>query len=444
MLTKLHVDPMVMKAAADMGYEQWTDIQLKSIPLIQAGKDVIGQAHTGSGKTAAFGIPIVEKLSHTGKVQSLIIVPTRELCEQITRELYKFAKYKKLNILAVYGGVSIEPQIDKLRGSDIVVGTPGRLLDHMDRRTIDLRNINTLVLDEADRMLDMGFIDDIRKIISALPQNRQTLLFSATLPQEIQNIVRRFMKNPERVKTESYVDKGKLSQYYYNVDTKDKFSLLVHLLKSEESALTIIFCSTRHMADIIEKNLNTQKIPAQALHGGLTQNKRLHVIKLFHEKKINVLVASDVAARGLDIKDITHVINYDIPKTSKDYIHRIGRTARAGTEGVVYSILSHPDYDAFRSVLSDRSLTIEKLDTPQFEPIRMEWSHDRPRFGSQSRGRSHGGRGSGGSRGPRSGSDRDRPSRDSHGASPSGQRPRRHGFNRDSARPRNFAQRRGN
>lgn len=381
----INLTPETLKATKDLGFTEWTDIQLKSMPLIQQGKDVLGQSHTGSGKTAAFGIPIIEKTLHIKKIQALIIAPTRELSEQIKMELYKFSKYKKLNMLAIYGGVSINPQIFDLRNADIVVGTPGRLLDHMQRGTIDLKNVRTVVLDEADRMLDMGFIDDIRKILSHLPKERQMLLFSATMPSEIQDIVKRFMKNPERVKAKSYVDEGKLAQIYYTVEASDKFSLLMHLLKNEKGSLTLIFCSTRHMVDMLSRNLYSKGIFAQSLHGGLTQQKRSKALELFHNNKTSVLVASDVAARGLDVKNVSHVINYDIPKTSKEYIHRIGRTARAGMDGKVISLVSRPDYDNFRNVLSDRSLQIQKIELPKFEKVaiaHIQQQRDGPRRGN--------------------------------------------------------------
>ena len=448
MISGIKLENDILRAVEDLGFTTWTDIQLKSIPLVQQGKDVIGQSYTGSGKTAAFGLPIIEKIVHGKGIQALIIAPTRELAEQIMLELNKFSRYKKMNTLAVYGGVSINPQIDRLRTADIVVGTPGRLMDHMERQTIKLNNVKFLVLDEADRMLDMGFIDDIRRIISVLPKERQTLLFSATIPSEIQDIVRRFMKAPEKIKVQTYVDELKLAQKYYNVDSKDKFSLLVHLMKLEHNALTLIFCSTRHMVDSLARNLYNLKVPSQALHGGLTQMRRQKSIDLFHTQKIKVLVASDVAARGLDIKGVTHVINYDVPKTSKEYIHRIGRTARAGEDGKVITLVSPPDYDNFRNVLSDRSLKIEKAETPKFEKIIVQQG---PKSFGMERSYHQGGRsqhpGRSGhrsfrddNRGPRRSSGDSRDSRnDESGRSHSGS-------SRPSSRfevRRNFAQRKG-
>ncbi len=369
MITGIHLQPDIAKAVEDLKYTEWTDVQKKSIPKVQEGKDVIAQSSTGSGKTAAFGLPILEKVVHGNGLQVLILVPTRELCEQVNSEMRKFAKYKKLNIITVYGGVSINPQIDGLRHADIVVATPGRMIDHIQRKTIQLDKVNVLVLDEADKMFEMGFIDHVKRIISHLKTNRQTLLFSATISSQVHHIVKNYMKNPELIKVKSYVDEGVLLQHYYDVPSREKFSLLVHLIKNESPGLTIIFCATRRMVDVLSRNLYKLKIQSEKLHGGLSQNRRKEAIDMFHSKKADILIASDVAARGLDIKDVTHIINYDIPKTSNEYIHRIGRTARAGKEGKVISLLCEADYDNFRKVLEDRALTVEKLELPEFEKI---------------------------------------------------------------------------
>ena len=369
MISGLHLQPELAKAFEEMGFLELTDIQKKTIPLIQEGKDVIGQSQTGSGKTAAFGFPILEKTIRGNGLQSLILVPTRELCEQVTTEMRKFAKYKRMNIFAVYGGVSINPQISNLRHADIIIGTPGRILDHLHRGTMDLHKAKILVLDEADKMFEMGFIIDVKKIISQCPKERQTLLFSATISHEVMEIVKNYMRNPEKVKVQSYVDQGKLVQHFYSVGSRDKFSLLLHIIKHESPGMTIIFCATRNRVDALSKNLYKQGISSIRIHGGLTQNKRKQAIDMFHNDKAGILVASDVAARGLDIKNVKHIINYDIPKTSKEYIHRIGRTARAGMEGRVISLLAEQDHDNFRHVLEDRSLIVEQLKLPQFERV---------------------------------------------------------------------------
>ena len=369
MISGIHIHEDLKKAFLELGFQEMTEIQKKSIPLIQAGKDVIGQSMTGSGKTAAFGFPLLEKMAYGHGIQALILVPTRELCEQVNEQLRKFSKYKRMNIFAVYGGVSINPQISNLRHADIVVGTPGRILDHLQRGTLNLQKVKVLVLDEADKMFDMGFVEDVHKIISQTPRQRQTLLFSATMSSQVHEIVRNYMNNPEKVKVQSYVEEGKLDQFYYNIPSREKFSLLVHLLKQENAGLVIIFCATRSRVNVVAKNLSQHGFQVEPLHGGLSQNQRKRAIDAFHGNKVDILVASDVAARGLDIKNVSLIVNYDIPKTSKEYIHRIGRTARAGMSGKVISMLSEEDHENFRNVLSDRSLVIQKVESPQFEKV---------------------------------------------------------------------------
>lgn len=382
--------PEFEKAILDLGFSEFTEIQERCIPIIREGKDVIGLSHTGSGKTAAFGFPSLERVTPGKRIQLLVIVPTRELCNQVAREFRKFTKYRRTAIVEIYGGVSISPQLDQLRHADVVIGTPGRLLDTMSRDALHLNNIQILVLDEADKMFEMGFINDINRIISRVPRNCQKLFFGATMPLEIMNIAKKYMNNPERVKMQVYLDKSKIIQHYYDIQRYHKFSLLVHLIKTHPNGLTIIFCATRHVVDNVSRNLNKQNIKSQALHGGITQQRRKQVMDAFHHGKLDVLVASDVAARGLDIKNVTLIINYDIPKTSQDYVHRIGRTARAGKEGKVISLLSSEDHDNFRRILEDRSLLVEKMKIPAFEQVEFtkpERSH-RPvqrRFSSQRR-----------------------------------------------------------
>ena len=383
MISRLNLHQNLVKAFREMGFSELTDIQEKTIPLILQGKDVIGQSKTGSGKTAAFGFPILERISNGHGLQALVLVPTRELCEQVTTEMRKFSKYKRMSVIAIYGGVSINPQIQGLRHADIVVATPGRMLDHINRGTVQLNNVKILVLDEADKMFEMGFIEDVKRIISYTPKDRQTLLFSATISQQVQDIVRHYMKNPERVKVQSYVEEGMLKQYFYSVNSRDKFSLLLHILKQEHAGLNIIFCATRKRVDVLSKNLYKQGIQSQRLHGGLSQNRRKQSIEMFHNKKTDILVASDVAARGLDIKNVNLIINYDIPKTSKEYIHRIGRTARAGKEGKVISLLAEQDHDNFRNVLEDRSLVIEQIKLPEFQRVPFFAAERRHEFGQR-------------------------------------------------------------
>ncbi len=327
---KLGLSEKLAKALSEFGFEQPREIQEKTIPLAMAGKDIIGGSATGSGKTLAFGASIIEKAIKGKGVQALILTPTRELAEQVADSLIKFSRYYNLEICTVYGGVSIEPQMRYLRYADVVVGTPGRILDHLERRTLDLSKVKTLVLDEADRMLDMGFIDDVVKIIESCPKERQTMLFSATISRDIELIAKKYMKHPESIELESYVDPSKLKQVYYDASQDLKFSLLLHLLKHEHPGLIMIFCNTQRNTDFIADNLARYGIDATAIHGGLSQAKRTRVMDNFRNNQVSVLVCTDVAARGLDIKNVSHVYNYDLPNSSKEYVHSIGRTARAG------------------------------------------------------------------------------------------------------------------
>lgn len=420
---KLGLSEPMIKLMEESKFKEPSEIQERTIPLALAGKDIIGGSATGSGKTLAFGASIIEHSEKGKGIQALILTPTRELAEQVGKVLQKFSAHKKLNVTMVYGGVGISPQINALEEAEIVVGTPGRILDHMERRTINLKNLKTLVLDEADRMLDMGFIDDVEKIISVCPKPRQTMLFSATISQDIEHIAKKHMINPEAVSVDSYVDPALLKQVYYDVPKELKFSLLVHLLQAETSGLVMVFCNTRINADFVANNLINQQIEAMAIHGGLTQQKRDKIMQAFRSEKVYVLVCTDIAARGLDIKNVSHVYNYDSPKNSKEYIHRIGRTARAGKDGIAISLVSQRDYESFRNVLMDDSIKVEQLPVPTNIKrvfIRFDRRDDRRDSRFQSRGRSFGGRG--GDRGGRGGrSDRDSGRRDS--------RPRR-SFNR--------------
>ncbi|MBI2658039.1 DEAD/DEAH box helicase [Candidatus Woesearchaeota archaeon] len=366
-ITNLNLDPNIMKALKAMGFTETTDIQEKCIPQILQGKDVFGQSSTGSGKTAAFGLPMLERIRPGSGLQVLIITPTRELCVQVTDAMRSFGRFLRIKTNSVYGGVSIGPQIDAIKFSEIIVGTPGRILDHIERGTIRFSNVKFLVLDEADKMFEMGFIEAIEHIIRHIPKERQTLMFSATLPSAVHQLARKHLRNPVMLKSKIYVDKSLMNQVYYDVNYDQKFSLLVHLLKKETSGLALVFCATRREVDIVAKNLKIQGLRAMAIHGGLTQNKRLHALDSLKKEDINILVATDVAARGLDISNVSHVYNYDVPKTSEDYVHRIGRTARAGMKGDAVTLLSDRDHDNFRNVLSDRTLEIRKSEVPQFE-----------------------------------------------------------------------------
>jgi len=413
---KLGLSQELIKALADSGFKEPTEIQEKTIPLALAGKDLIGGSATGSGKTLAFGASIIDKLERRKGVQALIITPTRELAEQIGRALFNFSKYKPLMITMVYGGVAIGPQVYELERADVVVGTPGRLLDHLERGTLKLRNVKTLILDEADRMLDMGFIEDVSKIISLCPKERQTFLFSATITPDIGFMAKKYMRNPVEVNVESYVDPSKLKQEYYDVPHEMKFSLLVHLLQHERKGLVMVFCNTRHNTDFVAKNLQNNGIDAVAIHGGLTQARRNKIMEYFHQGKVFVLVCTDVAARGLDIKGVSHVYNYDLPATSKEYVHRIGRTARAGKEGCAVSLVANRDYENFRSVLRNPDLQIENKPLPDVKPVSIKLFGRGRREGFEGRGESRGYRGHGGGEHRRVGSRGGFGGREGHGS----------------------------
>jgi len=369
-----------------------TEIQEKTIPLVLSGRDVIGGSSTGSGKTLVFASSIVQNLKKNGRVQSLILTPTRELAEQISVSIRRFAKYEGLSVLAVYGGTSMDTQIRMLSRTDVVVGTPGRILDHLRRGTLNLGQVRFLVLDEVDRMFDMGFQKDVEMILDECPKKRQTMLFSATLSAEMNYLSQKYTHNPVEVSVASHVDPSKLKQIYYNVPDGLKFSLFVHLLKQEKSKLVMVFCGTRRNVDFVANNLEHLGIKAKAIHGGMLQNKRNKVMEEFNSKaEMNVLVCTDVAARGLDIEGVSHVYNYDLPKTSSEYIHRIGRTARAGKEGIAINVLCSRDYENFSNILKDEKLHIEEAKTPWFEKVNIRLEEKR----------GYGNRGDNDRRGPR-------------------------------------------
>ncbi len=362
----MNIEESILGSLNDIGFEQPTRIQSETIPIIKQGYDVIGQSKTGSGKTAAFGIPLVEKVVKGDRIQALVLAPTRELALQIATDLKKFSRFKGLYIQTVYGGVSFGPQINGLRRAEIVVGTPGRILDHMQRGNMDLGNLRIFVLDEADRMIDMGFIDDIAKIERNIPKNRQTLLFSATMPDSLLRIRERFTRNAKKIKTKTKVEENILKQYYCDIDYKRKFSLLVHLIEQEKPNLAIIFCRTRRDSDLVARNLQDNGINATVLHGGLSQQRREKVMENFHKGITRFLVATDVAGRGLDIKNVTHIFNYNIPKNAEDYTNRIGRTARAGQPGKAISLLIKDDHDSFRRIIRNFSYDIKKMEVSDF------------------------------------------------------------------------------
>lgn len=378
---ELKLSKEILDVLHESGIKTPTEIQEKTIPLALAGRDIIGGSATGSGKTLAFASPILENLKQNNQIQALILTPTRELAEQVANSIKRFSKNKSLNISSVYGGVRIEPQIRNLSIADVVVGTPGRILDHLQRGTLRLNEIKFLVLDEVDRMFDMGFYQDVERIIQQCPKKRQTMLFSATISADMDYLAKKYTTNAEEISVESYVDHSKLKQIYYDVDSGRKFSLLMHLLEKEQADLVMIFSNTKRNVDFVAENLNRHNINAKAIHGGMVQKKRTAVLQSFHGKGVKVLVCTDVAARGLDIGGVSHIYNYDLPKTSNEYIHRIGRTARAGKQGKAINLLCSRDYENFGNILRDDCLKITFEDLPKFElkQTQMQY-HNKTRF----------------------------------------------------------------
>ncbi|GGH80834.1 DEAD-box ATP-dependent RNA helicase CshA [Pullulanibacillus pueri] len=354
-----------------MGFTAATPIQAQSIPLVQSGRDVIGQAQTGTGKTAAFGIPIIEKLdaSQHKDPQALIIAPTRELAVQVARELNQLGKNKKIRAMAVYGGEDIGKQIRALKKQPhIIAATPGRLLDHINRKTIKLNQVHSIVLDEADEMLNMGFIDDIKKILSKVPEERQTLLFSATMPPAIRNLADQFMKNPAEVKIKAKaLTVDRIDQHFLEVKERQKFDVFIRLLDIQSPERAIVFGRTKRRVDELASGLRKLGYKARGLHGDLTQAKRDQVMDDFKNHRIAILVATDVAARGLDISGVTHVYNFDMPQDPESYVHRIGRTGRAGKKGEAITFVIHSEKQHLFMIEKTIKKKIESMAIPSQE-----------------------------------------------------------------------------
>lgn len=353
----------IKEAIEDMGFTKTTPIQSMAIPDALKGTDIIGQAQTGSGKTIAFAVPILEKIFIPDRSpQAIILCPTRELCMQVADEISKAgSKIKKLKVLAVYGGQPIGKQTRVLKkGVHIVVGTPGRVIDHIERGNLDLIGIESVVLDEADEMLEMGFREDIERILSDTPHQRQTLLFSATIPKEVRQIAEAYQKNPKFIKVSNKKKNvPKITQYSFRCDIKDKFDYLMRLIEAYDVNLVLIFCNTKKSVDYVKKHLKKHDFSVDALHGDMTQQARDKVMNKFRNGNISILVATDVAARGLDIDGVDVVINYDVPQNNDDYIHRIGRTARAGKTGFAFTLVSKDEISRFKNILKDNKI-IEK------------------------------------------------------------------------------------
>ena len=354
----------ILRSIKELGFESLFPIQAQAIIPLLEGKDVIGQAQTGTGKTAAFGIPMVQRLNREVRgVQGLILVPTRELAVQVAENMASFAKYAKIKVLAVYGGESINKQIHALsNGVQIVVGTPGRLIDLMERRVLNLGSVKMVVLDEADRMLDMGFVEDIEYILSKTPRERQTSLFSATIEQSVMRVCNKYMRDPQKILvSKDEIALTQMKQYFTVVNQHGKFDTLCDIIQSEGVNKAIVFCRTRREASRLSDQLYRKGYRVQALHAGFTQAQRDRAINDFRCDRLTLLIATDVAARGLDIGGITHIINYDVPMDAPVYFHRIGRTARKGEEGTAITLVSYGEMSDFHNIKALTKTKIEEI-----------------------------------------------------------------------------------
>ena len=368
---ELELSEPILKAVSEMGFEETTPIQEKTIPLVINGQDIIGQAQTGTGKTAAFGIPYIERIpaERSKNIKGLVVTPTRELAIQVAEEINKLAQYKGVRALPIYGGQSIDRQIKALKKNpQIIVGTPGRLMDHMRRRTIRLNEVQMVTLDEADEMLNMGFIDDIKVILNETSENRQTLLFSATMPPPIKELGEKFMTEPEliRTKTKEITLPG-ITQQYVEVKERDKFNVFCRLIDSELTEKAIVFGRTKRRVDELYKALNRRGYSAEGIHGDMTQGKRDSVIKSFRSGDVELLVATDVASRGLDVSGISHIFNFDIPQDADSYVHRIGRTGRAGESGVAITFVTPREKGHLNLIEKAIKKNIPKRPTPSID-----------------------------------------------------------------------------
>jgi ATP-dependent RNA helicase RhlE len=354
----LGLAPELLRAVAEQGYTQPTPIQARVIPVVLEGRDVMAAAQTGTGKTAGFALPLLQRLSATAapngprRIRALILTPTRELAAQVGESVRDYGKYLPLKSAVIFGGVSINPQIDLLRrGIDVLVATPGRLLDHAQQRTLDLRNVEIFILDEADRMLDMGFLPDIRRVISLLPQRRQNLLFSATFPEDIRRLAGKMLDAPVSVEIgERNAAAEKIEQAVYFADKSQKRGLLSWLIGSGDWRQVLVFTRTKHGANRLAEQLSNDGLSAAAIHGNKSQGARTRALADFKQGSVRVLVATDIAARGLDIDQLPHVVNYDLPEVAEHYVHRIGRTGRAGNEGLAVSLVAQDERPLLKAV----------------------------------------------------------------------------------------------
>lgn len=371
--SSLGLSEEVLNAINDMGFEEPSQIQSQAIPVILEGFDIIGQAQTGTGKTLAFGAPIISRMAKpSGKIQVLILTPTRELAIQINDELLRISKFSKVTSLPVYGGQPIERQLRALKkGVDIVVGTPGRILDHIRRKSIDFSDVKFFVLDEADEMLNMGFIDDIKDIMSILGEDKQTMLFSATMPDEIRKLAGRYMKPDVKqiAIKKNAMTVPLISQYYFEIKNKDRFEALCRILDVDQPESALIFCRTKKSVDEVVAAMQSRGYIVEGMHGDMGQNQRLNTLKKFRDKNLDFLVATDVAARGIDVENITHVINYELPEDTESYVHRIGRTGRANREGTAYSLVTAREYMVLKQIEKITKSKIRRKEVPTIDDI---------------------------------------------------------------------------
>lgn len=370
---ELGLSKEILRAVAEMGFEEASPIQSEAIPVAMDGKDIIGQAMTGSGKTAAFGIPIIEKIDPKLRaVQALVLCPIRELAIQVAGEINKLSKHKMpLAALPIYGGQPIDRQMMALRkGYPIIVGTPGRVLDHLNRGTLSLKGLRVLVLDEADEMLDMGFRDDIEAIISKSPATRQTFLFSATMPAAITHLAKAYQKAPHAIRVvHEKLTAPAIEQVYFEIESFKKLDLLTRVIDLYNPKLSIVFCNTKRKVDDVVTELRSRGYAAEGIHGDMTQQKRNKVMERFRKGDVDVMVATDVAARGIDVSGVEAVFNYEIPQDEESYVHRIGRTGRAGRTGKAFSFVAGGEMYRFRDIKRYTKATITRLPIPSFKEV---------------------------------------------------------------------------
>lgn len=370
---ELNLSKDIQRAVTDMGFEEATPIQSEAIPIILEGKDVIGQAQTGTGKTASFGIPIIETLdSHLRKIQALVLCPTRELAIQVSEELGEILKYKKnIKVIPIYGGQSIDRQIKALSfGVHIIIATPGRLIDHIQRRTINLDNVKIAVLDEADEMLDMGFREDIEKILNTIPADRQTIMFSATMPRQILELSKKYLKHPRHIKVvHKELTVPNVNQFYIELRQNMKLEVLTRLIDIYNPKLSLVFCNTKKGVDELVSHLQARGYFAEGLHGDMKQMMRDRVMGKFRNGTLEILIATDVAARGIDVEEIEAVFNYDMPQDEEYYVHRIGRTARAGRAGQAFTFVAGKDYSKIKNIERYTKTKIIRQQIPSLKDV---------------------------------------------------------------------------